>query len=400
MTAFRHTPTLLAAALGAIIGLGTMTDASAQVTRERNDRYNQEQGQPEEQEAKYPEATREAPESDSSRGMAKKLNKMIEAYNEEDFAGARERAAEILADEDAGAHDRALAAQISAHSAYDMDDIPATMASLKQVLQINGLDNNGHYGSMKLLAQLQLQEGNTQEGLATLNRFLEETKSNDPQMLIVKGNTLYDLERYQEAAAATKQAIAASPDPDASWTQLLMGIYTELGQPQEATRIAEELAAKSPQDKRAQLNLAAVYMQSDQMEKAAGVMEKLRAAGLLTEARGYRQLYATYLNMEGRETDAVAVIQDGLQKGVLKPSHEVYQALAQSYYYSEQDAKAIEAYRKAAPLDEDGATYLNLARVLWQNGQIAEAKQAAQQALDKGVDDPDDAREILALPSN
>ena len=42
----------------------------------------------------------------------------------------------------------------------------------------------------------------------------------------------------------------------------------------------------------------------------------------------------------------------------------------------------------------DGETYLNLAKVLGKKGRIAEAKQAAQQALDKGVKNPDDAKKL------
>ena len=128
------------------------------------------------------------------------------------------------------------------------------------------------------------------------------------------------------------------------------------------------------------------------------MLEKIRTSGQLETADEYRQLYATYLNMDGQESQAIAVIEEGLAKGILQPNYEAYVALAQSYYFSKQDAKAIEAYQKAAPLDEDGETYLNLARVLWQADRIAEAKQAAQQALDKGLDTPEDARKILALP--
>src|SRR5690606_17626670 len=175
-------------------------------------------------------------------------------------------------------------------------------------------------------------------------------------------------------------------------------IYLELDQPQEAMRIAEELAAKDPSDKRMQLNLASIYLQNDQMDKAAAVLEKVRTSGQLTEAAEYRQLYATYLNMDGREAEAIAVIEDGLAKGILEQDFQTAVALAQSYYFSKQDAKAIEAYKIAAPLDNDGETYLNLARVLWQADRIPEAKQAAQSALDKGLNNPAEARKVLALP--
>jgi Flp pilus assembly protein TadD len=101
--------------------------------------------------------------------------------------------------------------------------------------------------------------------------------------------------------------------------------------------------------------------------------------------------------MDGREKDVISVINEGMQKGALKPDYQTYLALAQSYYYSEQIPQAIENWQKAAPLSKDGETYLNLARVLWQEGRTAEAKQAAQQALAKGVKKPEDAKKIINL---
>lgn len=397
-----RTRTLLAVALGAILGLGAIADAQAQLTSQRNERYKSEttDEKQETEAAKYPQATRQEPELKGSSDLRKELNNLVEAYNEEQFAEARTQAAAIIANGEANAYDRAFAAQIAAHSAYDMDDAPAAMASLEQVIQADALGNNAHYGALLMLAQLQLQEGQDAPGLVTLDRFLAETGSQDPELLILKGNTLYHMERYPEAAVATKQALDASADPDPSWIQLLMGIYLEMDQPQEAMRIAEQVAARTPDDKRAQLNLASVYLQNDQMDKAAAVLEKVRASGQLSSDKEYRQLYATYLNMDGKESEAIAVINDGLAKGILKPSHEVYLALAQSYYFSKDDAKAIEFYGKAAPLGDDGDTYLNLAKVLWQAGRIGEAKRAAQQALDKGLDNPAEARKILALPAN
>ena len=38
--------------------------------------------------------------------------------------------------------------------------------------------------------------------------------------------------------------------------------------------------------------------------------------------------------MDGKEKEVIAVINDGMQKGILKPDQQTYLALAQSYYYS------------------------------------------------------------------
>jgi tetratricopeptide (TPR) repeat protein len=392
---------LLAAAVGAVLALGAVADATAQVTRERHDRRQQEResSPATEEAAKYPQATRSAPDQDIPSGARKQVNAMITAYNEDDFAKARELSSAILAGDPPTPYVRALAAQIGAQAAYDMDDTATAISLLQQAIEANGLGNNGHYDSMYLLAQLQISEGQEQAGLATLDTLIEETKSNDPQQLILKANTLYNMERYAEAATAVKAALAASDTPQPSWTQLLVGIYFELDQPLEAARIAEEILAKDPDNKQMQMNLASIYLQADQMDKAAAVLEKVRASGALETDQEYRQLYATYLNMDGMESQAIGVIEEGLAKGVLQPNHEVYLSLAQSYYYTDNDAKAIEFYTKAAPLDDDGDTYLNLARVLWQADRIADAKRAAQQAIDKGIGNPEEARKILALPN-
>jgi tetratricopeptide (TPR) repeat protein len=214
----------------------------------------------------------------------------------------------------------------------------------------------------------------------------------------VKGNALYRLERYPEAATVLKQAIDTSPEPKAEWQQLLMATYAESGNAGEAAKMAEAVAAKNPNDKRAQLNLAAVYQQGDMLDKSAAVLEKLRTSGQLTEDKEYRQLYATYLNMDGKEKQAIGIINEGLEKGVLKPDYQTYLALAQSYYFSDMPAQSIDAYKKAAPMAPDGEAYLNLARVLWSEDRIPEAKEAAKQAVAKGVKKPDDAKKIIALP--
>lgn len=346
----------------------------------------------------YPEATRKAPDAKASAKGATRLQKMMKAYDDAKGPEARAIADEVVADEKANAYERAFAAQIAAQIAYEADDARAAIDYLNKALAFDGLDNNGHYSAMLMLAQLQLQDEKYADALATFDRFLGETRSAKPEHLVLKGNALYRLERYPEAITVLRQAIDGNPDARADWQQLLMAAYAESGQSAEAAKLAEAIAAKTPNDKRAQLNLAATYLQTQNYAKAAEVLERLRAAGQLTEDRDYRQLYSVYLNLEGKEREAATVIDEGLQKGVLKGDFNTYLALAQSYYFSEQMDKAIGAYQKAAPLDDDGETYLNLARALWAADRIPEAKQAAQQAISKGVKKPDDAKRILALP--
>jgi tetratricopeptide (TPR) repeat protein len=403
MNATSSRRTVLAAAVAAMLALGAISPASAQSAAEQRRAEREaakasKQGK-EEKADTYPNATRKDPGAKASAKATPKLQKMMKLYDDEKPAEARAIADEIIGNAAFNAYDHAFAAQIAAQIAYEADDANGAIAYLDKAMAFEGLDNNGHYNALLMKAQLQLQEDKYAEGLATIDRFLNETKSQKPEHLVIKGNALYRLEKYPEAATVLKQAIDASPEPRADWQQLLMAAYAESGQGDQAIAMAEKVAAKSPSDKRAQMNLVAVYLQADKYDQAAAVLEKLRAAGQFTEDRDYRQLYSTYLNSEGKEKQAAAVVQEGLDKGILKPDPQSYLALAQSYYFSEQPGPAIEAYKKAAPLDDDGETDLNLARLLWQESRIPEAKEAAKQAIAKGLKKPDDAKKILALPA-
>ena len=119
---------------------------------------------------------------------------------------------------------------------------------------------------------------------------------------------------------------------------------------------------------------------------------------MLAEPRELRALYVGYMNAQ-RWNDAQEVMEDGVAKGILQPGPELsrdYQVLAQNAYMDDKIPLAIELYKRAAPMATDGEAYLNLAKVLDYAGKKAEAKEAAKQALAKGVKKPEDANRILA----
>lgn len=393
-----HKQAVLSVLIATAVGGAMVTDAFAQSrSADRSDRRGGSGKKEAKAEVLYPNATRQEPGLKSSPKLGAKLQKLIDSYNEGKFPETRAQAEEILANSAANTYDKSLAAQLASQAAYQLEDVAAAKKYLQQTLDLGGLDNNGHYQAMFMLGQLQLQDDQLKEGLATLDKYFAETKSTKPEELIAKGQALYQAERYAEAVPVIRQAIAGSTEPKDSWNQLLMAAMAEAGQTGDAVKEAEALAAKNPNDKKTQINLASMYMQADQMDKAAAVMDKLRASGQLTDEREYKQLYSIYANTENKEKDVIAVINEGLQKGILKPDYQVYLALAQSYYYTDQVPQAIDAWQKAAPLSKDGETYLNLARVLHQEGRVPEAKQAAQQALAKGVKNQADAKKIINL---
>ena len=344
-------------------------------------------------EQKYPQATRKAPEQKVSPDLQAKIEKLFKAYQNKDAATVVQLADEVVSNQKASAYEHALAARIAGVTLLNTDNDKAK-AYLEQAVAFDGLNNNEHYESMNLLAQMDLIDKQYDKSLAMIDRYLTETHSQDSDSLVIKGNDLYRLKRYPEAIAALKVAIDGSQQPKPEWLNLLMAAYFDAGQPQEATKIAEDMIARNPDDKALQLNLASSYMEAGQEDKATALLEKLRASGKLDQPQDYHNLYAMYLNHD-KNKEGIAVIKEGLQKGLLKEDFDTMNSLAQAYWFSGQSDLAIATYRKAAPLAPNGETYLNLARALLNEGHFAEAKQAAQQALDKGVRNPGDAKKII-----
>ncbi|GAB3100911.1 tetratricopeptide repeat protein [Lysobacter terrae] len=408
MTSTSSRSTVLAAAVAAVLALGAIPSANAQSASERAQQRREEreakkaakEGTKPAAAEQYPNATRKV-DSKASAKASPKLQKMVKLYDDDKGAEARAIADEIIANTAFNPYDHAFAAQLAGQIAYEANETPAALDYWNKALEFNGLDNNAHYNLMYTVAQIQLQEEKYTEALATYARLEKETSTQKPEHMLVKGNALFRLDRFPEAIAVLKQVLAANPE-GATLTnaqQLLMASYAESNQPAEASKLAEAIAAKAPNDPNAQFNLANTLYNVEQYGKAAEVLEKLRAAGQFKEEKNYKILIASYSQMDGKEKQIIDVVNDGLKKGVLKPDFNSYVALAQSYYYSDQPGPAIDAFRKAAPLDDDGETYLNLARLLWQEERIPEAKEAAKQAIAKGLKKPEDAKKILALPA-
>ena len=309
--------------------------------------------------AQYPQATREEPEASASRRGLKALQELVETYNAGDTAKTTAAALAIATDADSNAYEKAFAYQIAATAVSGAGDDAKGAEYFAKAIEANGLGNNDHYTAMLNLAVVQYGAGEFPQALATIDRFLAETKSQKPEALNLRGGALMGMERYADAAAVYAAQVAASPE-----------------------------------DKVARMNAVAAYQQAGQDDKAVALLADAQAKGQLADANEYRALYVSYLNSE-RDKDALKVIDEGLAKGILKEGPELARAfmiIGQNAYYVEDEATALAMYTRAAPMADNGEAALNLAKLHAEAGNKAKSKAAAELALSKGVKDTAQAK--------
>lgn len=355
-----------------VLGLGVFTlaplaqaQSSGHQTRAER-RAARQQGQASaETEARppaYPNATRQPPDAKATPRLMPKLKAMQERYEQEDWAGVMAAADEIAGSSIAGAYDKSFAYTMAGNAASNLQQQDKAADYFAKALAANGLDNDGHYATMFNLAVIQFGEAKHAEALATIDRFLAETKSDKPEALSFRAGILSTLGRNEEAAAAY-----------------------------------QALLARNPNDKRLLMNAAASLQAAEKYDQANALLEDAFKRDMLTDPRELQALYVGYLNAQ-RFDDAQRVIAAGVAKGILQPGPDLgraYQLLAQNAFYAEKLSLAIDLYTRAAPMAADGEGYLNLAKVLDYAGRKAEAREAARQALAKGIKKPEEANRII-----
>lgn len=347
----------------------------------------------------FPDATRvNPPNKASSDVMAKNVNQLhvLVGAHQDDEAIAL--ANTMLADPKANAFDRSAAWQSIGYASFGKHDFPKAAEALKNAIDANGLPNNDHFQAMLNLAKAQMAASQPDAGLATIARLASETKQDKPEYDSVRGYGYFEKKDYANAAATLEKALAAEAKPDPNEQQMLFASYYALKQGDKAIALGESLHKAHPDDKDALMNLAAAYQSAGQSDKAKALLSDARAHGLLTTSDDYRKLITLYASTRGAEGDTIALINEGLQKGVLKPDAAVYSVLAQSYVAQGQNEQAIDAYKKADAVSSDGAAGLNLARMYNNTGQRALAKAAAQAAVAKGLSAADQqaAQQLIA----
>jgi tetratricopeptide (TPR) repeat protein len=334
----------------------------------------------------YPNSTRQEPSrAGSSERNTRRIQAAYDAIGDGDYEKARRELATLDGNSRTSAYEQALVDQAKAQIAYEEDDIDQAITLWMKVVDANALPNRDHFQLLFQVAQLQLSEEKYEEALVTLDRWLAETRAERTDILALRGNALYRLERYDEAVSWLDRAIAAAGDqPDPALYELKMATLYEKEDFAAAAATLEALIRLRPNEVKHKINLAQMYIELEQNDRALEILQGAKTGGQLTTPENWRQLYQL-LAYADRPREAAAAIQEGLDAGVLRPDRTTLRALGDNLYLAEDIDRAIEAYgRAAADSPDDGNADQMRGHLLVEKERYAEAKQALQAALAKG----------------
>ncbi|MGH8041841.1 MAG: tetratricopeptide repeat protein [Rudaea sp.] len=343
------------------------------------------------EETRYPNAARQAPKSDlSSQSDQKMLQAAIDAVNSGDDTKAQQEAQKVL-DSSHSKYAKGIALQVLANLKFNAQDYQGAIDTYKQLLDLNSVSNDTYFDSMYNTAAADVAAEKYQAALDQLKLWREQGKRETAESYALEGNAYYRLQKYPEAIAAMKKAMAMTDKPKDSWNNILMASYAESGQAGQASDVIDQQLAKDPTNKALAHNALVVYTQAGQSDKALALLEREQKAGLISDNDDYvsaARFYASIAQNDAKPGIALTgaeLLKQGLGKGVVKADAANYKLLGDSYMIAQKEDQALAAYGKASPLASNGDIDYVRAEILGSQTEWAQARNVMQKGIARGV---------------
>jgi hypothetical protein len=346
---------------------------------------------PKKDETRYPNATRSAPKSDlSNAGDQKSLQDGLDALNAGDDAKAQDMLQKV-ADSSKSKYAKGIALEGLANLKFNAADYPGAIATYKQLLELNSVNNDAYFDSMYNLANAYVASEQYQAALDQIKIWRDQGKRETPESYALEGNAYYRMQKFPEAIAAIKKAQSMTKEPKDSWNSILMASLAESGQSGEASTVIDEELQKDPKNKQLVHNALVIYVQNNQDDKAVALLDREHKDGLITDESDYTSAARFYANI-GQTGDNPSVaakgaelLQEGLTKNVVKANAENYKLQGDLYMVAQDQEKALVAYGKASPLATNGDIDYTRAQIVGAQQKWPEAKALADKAISRGV---------------
>ena len=217
-----------------------------------------------------------------------------------------------------------------------------------------------------------------------------------------------DVALLREARVQAERGLVLQPKANLQLYVLILAALQQLGDAEESASILELLVKYQPDSSAYWQQLAATYLTlaSETKDESAAFRYHLRAIltieraqerGFLVSPKDRLNLVAIYFNIR-RFDRAAALLEKGLAAGLLENQRSNWELLASAYQQQRQDTQAIDAYERAIrALPQDGQCEVALAQVLYNVGKADVAYRHLESAAGKaGLEKPGQSKLFAA----
>ena len=335
-----------------------------------------------------------------SQAVYEDLTEIQELVEAKDYASAQRLTDELKGKKGLSPYELAQIWNISAYSYYLQERYDDAIKAYDVVMSQPELPEALVLSTLKTKAQLQFTQEDYEAALKTIRQLMAVISEPSADVLMLEGQALFQLARYDEALKPIKSAIELYREqgrtPKENWLLLLRVIYFEQKDYDSMIGVVKELIVYYPKDTYI-LTLAGIYSELGDTKKQLALTEVLYEKGLLTSASHVTNLANLYL-LHGLPYKAAKVLEKEMGENIVDSNERNLRLLSQAWYQAREDQKAIPPLERAAKLSDDGTLYVRLGQAHINLEQWNDASAAIQKALKLGgLKRPDQANIMLGM---
>ncbi|UJF23258.1 tetratricopeptide repeat protein [Shewanella sp. OMA3-2] len=324
---------------------------------------------------------------------AKKVQKSFEAYTE----GNLDEAISILLEANPrNDFDKAYVDRMLGNFYAEKGQMQTAIKYLKTAVQADILGGTDHAATMRLYADLLLQERKFKEAIPYYYKWMDFTCKADSQMYRRVGIAHSELKEWNKVLEVADKGLSLADEPDKNLYQMKLTAYFNQKKYKDAVKVLETMVPLFQDDKRLWVQLAQFYLMTEDYDRSLATYDLAYKAGFLDTDGNITRL-AQLLAQKGSPYQAAKVYEKHLKSGLIPENQKTLNILAGFYHNAKEFKTAASYYGKAAVAGNDGELYLKQGRLLSIDQNYKEAIVALEKALDLGIDNPGEAQFELAL---
>ncbi len=332
-----------------------------------------------------------------SQQVYEKLTEIQELIEAKDYASAQRLIEELKEKKGLTPYEFAQLWNITGYSYYLQERYGDAIKAYDQVMAQPDLPEALMLSTLKTKAQLQFTQEDYTGALTTVRQLIKVVPEPSADVLMLEGQALFQLTRYDEALIPIKTAIdmyrSSGQIPKENWLLLLRVIYFEQKDYESMIGVVKELLVYYPKDTYI-LTLAGIYSELGETKKQLVLTEVLYEKGYLNTASNITNLANLYL-LHGLPYKAAVLLEKEMNANIVDANERNLRLLSQSWYQAREDQKAVPPLQRAAEISNDGELYIRLAQAYINLEEWDEAAKAVRQGLKLGGLKRDDTANIM-----
>lgn len=324
---------------------------------------------------------------------AKKVQKSFEAYTE----GNLDQAISILLEANArNDFDKAYVDRMLGNFYAEKGQMKTAIKYLKTAVDADILGGTDHAATMRLYADLLLQEKMFKEAIPYYYKWMDFTCKADSQMYRRIGIAYTELKDWNKVLQVSDKGLSLAESPDKGLYQMKLTAYFNQKKYKEAVKVLETMVPLFQDDKRLWVQLAQFYLMTEDYDKSLATYDLAYKNGFLETDSNITRL-SQLLAQKGSPYKAATIFEKHLKSGLIVENEKSLSTLAGFYHNAKELKEAAFYYGKAAAVSNKGDLYLKQGRILALDQKFDDAIPVFKKALDAGIDNPGEAQFELAL---